>query len=128
MDTLGFTQYSATLFLKNLKVPTMYLGNQRYFLLTTLEEALFAALEGGGPGFAAPNSSPKRSCYDANAATTLPDKLFTRTEKTARARRLDLLKRQSKKRRKSRAQKALKTIASEPDTKKKFLEPPVGQE
>jgi hypothetical protein len=47
---------AATRTLAALQVPTVALSDYRYFNLITLEEAMFAVLDLGGPGFVAPGA------------------------------------------------------------------------
>lgn len=108
MESFGLTKHSASLLLKNLKVPALYLGKDKYFLLSALEEALFTALETGGPGFMAPASDPKvNNDLHAFAAKTLPDELLTDKKREARSRRMDRLKKQSSNRRRKRTMNLL---------------------
>lgn len=58
-ETLNVSENSAGRILKALKVPFAYFGKHRYFLQQALEEALFVALELGGPGFIASGSTEK---------------------------------------------------------------------
>lgn len=91
---MGVSQNAASRLFRILRVPMLHVKTERYFLSSTLEEAMFAVLEYGGPGLMAPGSLP-RDKKKQHAPRELPKDFINDKKRAAAAKRLDKIRKNS---------------------------------